>query len=235
MTILLKKDAQQFIERNSGSCRQLLGWSWLEIWKYKPPLVTTQSCPAQNLYPLIKIFQYLIDLGNWSLHISRTLISIDLVMGRPRLPKPPSPFRRPRRSELSANNKQLVNFKKMYRIYQFSSYAVKISFAAFYIQQFDWLLLTAFENFQTTSRNTTKFYNTLFSTVSMCFMCKTWYTYTCKLCILIYVQFLWRHHLCMNRQDLNLLKVELLGLCVKCPAVADAPGTYHDRVLVNLD
>ena len=167
MTILLKKDAQQFIERNSGSCRQLLGWSWLEIWKYKPPLVTTQSCPAQNLYPLIKIFQYLIDLGNWSLHISRTLISIDLVMGRPRLPMPPSPFRRPRRSELSANNKQLVNFKKMYRIYQFSSYAVKISFAAFYIQQFDWLLLTAFENFQTTPQNTRKLYKTLFP-LSIC-------------------------------------------------------------------
>ena len=112
---------------------------------------------------------------------------------------------------------------------------LKISLPAFYIQQFDWLLLTAFEYFQTTSRNTRKLYNTLFPLLAFAMQILHTHISTCAICAIYgaanadaingpwYGHGIWRHHLCTNRQDLNPLRVESPALCVKCPAVVGAP------------
>ena len=70
--------------------------------KYLPPLVTTQARPAssfQMLFTAVKINQY---KCNYRYCHPEGIPDNDLVMGRPRLPRLPSPFRSPRRSELSA-------------------------------------------------------------------------------------------------------------------------------------
>ena len=73
--------------------------------KYLPPLVTTQARPESSFQMLfivntaVKINQY---KCNYCYCHPEGIPDNDLVMGRPRLPRLPSPFRSPRRSELSA-------------------------------------------------------------------------------------------------------------------------------------